>query len=132
MFPEPAVEAAPVASIVIVKAAPTPEADPLKFVTEYTPNNYFSLTFGSGNVNPLDNLDNYMTDSMKVNLATFLIYQNPINYLNFRIKLIKDLCKYNNIPFNKILFYFNKIHLFLNIKTCIATMTICERFKISV
>lgn len=43
-----------------------------KFITEYTPNNYFSLTFGSGNVNPLDNLDNYMTDSMKVNLATFL------------------------------------------------------------
>ena len=43
-----------------------------KFVTEYTPEGYFSLTFGSGNVDPMDNLDNYMTGSMKVNLATFL------------------------------------------------------------
>jgi hypothetical protein len=43
-----------------------------KFVTEYTPNGYFSLTFGSGNVNPLDNLDNYMSGTMQVNLATFL------------------------------------------------------------
>jgi len=43
-----------------------------KFYTEYTPEGYFSLTFGSGNVNPLDNLDDYMTGSMKVNIATFL------------------------------------------------------------
>ena len=43
-----------------------------KFVTEYTPQGYFSLTFGSGNVNPLDNLDNYMNGSMRVNLASFL------------------------------------------------------------
>ena len=41
-----------------------------KFVTEYTPENYFSLTFGSGTVNPLDNLDNYMTGQLKVNLAS--------------------------------------------------------------
>ena len=43
-----------------------------KFTTEYTPENYFSLTFGSGNVDPMDNLDNYMSGSMQVNLATFL------------------------------------------------------------
>ena len=43
-----------------------------KFVTEYTPEGYFSLTFGSGTVNPLENLDNYMNGSMKVNLATYL------------------------------------------------------------
>jgi len=43
-----------------------------KFITEYTPENYFSITFGSGNVNPLDNLDDYMTGTMKVNLATYL------------------------------------------------------------
>jgi hypothetical protein len=43
-----------------------------KFVTEYTPEGYFSLTFGSGNVEPLDNLDNYMTNSLKVNLASYL------------------------------------------------------------
>jgi hypothetical protein len=43
-----------------------------KFYTEYTPEDYFSLTFGSGNVDPMDNLDNYMNNSMKVNLATFL------------------------------------------------------------
>lgn len=43
-----------------------------KFYTEYTPEGYFLLTFGSGNVDPMDNLDNYMTGSMKVNLATFL------------------------------------------------------------
>jgi hypothetical protein len=43
-----------------------------KFVTEYTPENYFSLTFGSGTVNPLDNLDNYITGDLKVNLASYL------------------------------------------------------------
>jgi hypothetical protein len=52
-----------------------------KFITEYTPEGYFSLTFGSGNVNPMDNLDNYMTDSMKVNLATFLNNESLGNIL---------------------------------------------------
>jgi hypothetical protein len=43
-----------------------------KFLTEYTPEGYFSLTFGSGTVNPLDNLDNYINSNMKVNIASFL------------------------------------------------------------
>jgi galactitol-specific phosphotransferase system IIB component len=43
-----------------------------KFITEYTPEGYFSLTFGSGNVNSLDNLDNYLTDNLKVNLGSYL------------------------------------------------------------
>ena len=43
-----------------------------KFISEYTPEGYFSLTFGSGTVNPLDNLDNYMTGQLKVNLASYL------------------------------------------------------------
>jgi hypothetical protein len=43
-----------------------------KFITEYTPEGYFSLTFGSGNVDPLDNLDNYITSNLKVNLGTYL------------------------------------------------------------
>jgi hypothetical protein len=43
-----------------------------KFITEYTPEGYFSLTFGSGNVDPLDNLDQYMNGNMKVNLGSYL------------------------------------------------------------
>ena len=43
-----------------------------KFITEYTPENYFSLTFGSGNVDPMDNLDSYMDGTMKVNLGSYL------------------------------------------------------------
>lgn len=43
-----------------------------KFITEFTPESYFSLTFGSGTVDPLDNLDDYMTGTMKVNLGTYL------------------------------------------------------------
>lgn len=43
-----------------------------KFVTETTPENYYSLTFGSGTVDPMDNLDSYMSGTMKVNLATYL------------------------------------------------------------
>ena len=43
-----------------------------KFVTEYTPEGYYSVTFGSGTVNPLENLDNYMNGSLKVNLASYL------------------------------------------------------------
>lgn len=43
-----------------------------KFITENTPEGYFSITFGSGNVDPMENLDNYMTTTMRVNLSTFL------------------------------------------------------------
>jgi len=43
-----------------------------KFYTEHTPEGFYSLTFGSGNVDPLDNLDNYMNGSLKVNLASYL------------------------------------------------------------
>jgi hypothetical protein len=43
-----------------------------KFITEYTPESYFSLTFGSGNIDPLENLDNYITNNLKVNLGTYL------------------------------------------------------------
>lgn len=47
-----------------------------KFITEFTPEGYFSMTFGSGNVNPLDNLDNYMTNDLKVSLGTYLNNQS--------------------------------------------------------
>jgi hypothetical protein len=43
-----------------------------KFISEYTPEGYFYITFGSGNVDPLANLDNYMTNNLKVNLSTYL------------------------------------------------------------
>jgi len=43
-----------------------------KFITEYTPENYFLITFGSGTVNPMENVDNYITDKLKVNLASYL------------------------------------------------------------
>jgi hypothetical protein len=43
-----------------------------KFITEYTPENYFSITFGSGNVNPLDNLDNFNNGNLRVSLGTYL------------------------------------------------------------
>jgi hypothetical protein len=43
-----------------------------KFVTETTPESYYSLTFGSGTVDPLDNLDSYINGSMKVNLGSYL------------------------------------------------------------
>jgi hypothetical protein len=43
-----------------------------KFVTETTPESYYSLTFGSGTVDPLDNLDSYVNGSMKVNLGSYL------------------------------------------------------------
>lgn len=43
-----------------------------KFITEYTPEGYFSATFGSGNVDPMDNMDEYMTGNLKVNLSSYL------------------------------------------------------------
>ena len=43
-----------------------------KFITEYTPENFFLITFGSGSVDPMTNVDSYMTDKLKVNLATYL------------------------------------------------------------
>jgi hypothetical protein len=43
-----------------------------KFVTEYTPEGYFSLCFGSGNVDPMDNLNDFIDGNLKVNLGTYL------------------------------------------------------------
>lgn len=43
-----------------------------KFITEYTPENYFLITFGSGTVDPLNNLDSFVDGSMRVNLASYL------------------------------------------------------------
>jgi hypothetical protein len=43
-----------------------------KFYSEITPEGYFAITFGAGTVDPLSNLDNYMTGNLKVNLATYL------------------------------------------------------------
>lgn len=43
-----------------------------KFITEYTPEGYFSVTFGSGNVDPMENMDEYMTGNLKVNLSNYL------------------------------------------------------------
>ena len=43
-----------------------------KFYSEITPEGYYAVTFGAGTVDPLSNLDNYMTGNLKVNLATYL------------------------------------------------------------
>ena len=43
-----------------------------KYITEYTPEGYFSMTFGSGTVDPMANLDNYMTGNLKVSLGSYL------------------------------------------------------------
>ena len=43
-----------------------------KFYSEITPEGYFAVTFGAGTVDPLANLDNYMTGNLKVNLTTYL------------------------------------------------------------
>jgi hypothetical protein len=43
-----------------------------KFYSEITPEGYYVVTFGAGTVDPLANLDNYMTGNLKVNLATYL------------------------------------------------------------
>ena len=43
-----------------------------RFYTEITPEGYFAITFGAGTVDPMSNLDNYMTGDLKVNLATYL------------------------------------------------------------
>ena len=43
-----------------------------KFITEYTPEGFMSVTFGSGSVDPLDNLDSYNSGNLKVNLGTHL------------------------------------------------------------
>ncbi len=69
-----------------------------KFITEYTPEGYFLLTFGSGNVQPMENLDNYMTSTMKVNLSTFLnnlslgnmLKANTTLFIKYRIGGGKD------------------------------------------
>lgn len=43
-----------------------------KFMTEYTPEGYYSMTFGSGTVDPMANLDNFVTGNLKVSLGSYL------------------------------------------------------------
>jgi hypothetical protein len=43
-----------------------------KFMTEYTPEGFYSMTFGSGTIDPMANLDNYMTGNLKVSLGSYL------------------------------------------------------------
>jgi hypothetical protein len=43
-----------------------------KFMTEYTPEGYYSMTFGSGTVDPMANLDNFVTGNLKVGLGSYL------------------------------------------------------------
>jgi hypothetical protein len=43
-----------------------------KFITEYTPEGFFSLTFGSGVVDPMDNLDNFVNGNIQVSLSSYL------------------------------------------------------------
>ena len=43
-----------------------------------------------------------------INLASLALYNNPLNYIEFRFRLIKDIVKYNDIPFSKIIFFWNK------------------------
>jgi hypothetical protein len=43
-----------------------------KFITEYTPEGYFSLTFGSGLVDPMSNLDSFVNGTMQVSLSSYL------------------------------------------------------------
>lgn len=51
-------------------------------------------------------LNNNIIEYININIATFLVYKNTINYFEFRVNLILDLCKYNNICKSKIIFYF--------------------------
>jgi hypothetical protein len=43
-----------------------------KFMTEYTPEGYYSMTFGSGTIDPMANLDNFITGNLKVSLGSYL------------------------------------------------------------
>lgn len=54
---------------------------------------------------------------INLNYFTDLYYNsNPLNMLEFRIRLIKDVIKYNNIDSNKIIFTFsNNMHIIHNI-----------------
>ncbi len=69
-----------------------------KFVTEYTPEGYFSLTFGSGNINPMENIDNYINGNMQVNLTSYLnnialgeiLKTNTTLFIKYRIGGGKD------------------------------------------
>ena len=43
-----------------------------KFISEFTPEGYFYLTFGSGTINPMDNLQSFVDNNLKVSLGSFL------------------------------------------------------------
>ena len=86
-----------------------------KFITEYTPEGFMSVTFGSGSVDPLDNLDSYNSGNLKVNLGTYLNNlslgsvpkSNNTIFIKYRIGGGKDsnlgvnvITSVNNVEFN--------------------------------
>ena len=45
---------------------------------------------------------------MYINLECFTLYNNPLNYIEFRLKLINQIIIYNNIDLSKIVFFLDE------------------------
>jgi len=56
-------------------------------------------------------INNYLCDKIYINIASLTYYSNPINYINFRLQLIKNVLKCNNIDSKKVVFFYNKINI---------------------
>jgi len=51
---------------------------------------------------------NIIPDKIYINLGDFVHYGNPLNYIDFRLQMLKNVIISNNIDLNKIVFFYNE------------------------
>jgi hypothetical protein len=74
--------------------------------------NIFSCALGLGDIIRLLSClkNNFIYGSLHLNLGLFFVYYtNSINYIEFRLKMIKNIIDSNNIDKSKIIFYYNEL-----------------------
>jgi hypothetical protein len=74
--------------------------------------NIFSCALGLGDIIRLLSClkYNFIHGPLHLNLGLFFVYYtNSINYIEFRLKMIKNIIDSNNIDKSKIIFYYNEL-----------------------
>ena len=74
--------------------------------------NMFSCALGLGDLSRLLACLKYniIDKPLHINLGLFFVYYyNPINYIDFRLRLIKNIIDSNNIDKSKVIFYYNEL-----------------------
>jgi len=94
--------------------------------------NVFSCALGLGDLSRLLSCLKYniITEPLHINLGLFFVYySNSINYIDFRLRLIRNIIDSNNIDQSKIIFYYNELKKPSNGQIRFAEYIDCNKLK---